>query len=279
MKTLYISDLDGTLLDQEALLAEDTQQALQEIIAAGIHFTCATARTAATVTHILSGLNLSAPAILMNGVAILDWHTHDYVKVEYLQSQFSKCLIEKLAELKLTSFIYSIKDNQLFTYYDTLYNEAMYQFYYERVTRYQKPYTKVSTLREIDSETMIYSLLLDKKEVLQPLIDWLTHVKGDYPIEFCFYPEVYLQDTWCLEIFSNKATKYNAVQFLRENYHYDTIIGFGDNLNDLALFKACDQAYAVRNAKDAVKAAATDIIASNLEGGVPKFIKKREHLE
>ena len=121
-------------------------------------------------------------------------------------------------------------------------------------------------------------MLLDKKEVLQPLSDWLDDVKKNYPIEFCFYPEVYLQDTWCLEIFSNKATKYNAAQFLRERYDYDTIIGFGDNLNDLALFQACDEAYAVSNAKDAVKAAATGIIASNLENGVAKFIKEREHL-
>lgn len=278
MKTLYISDLDGTLLNKEALLADETLQSLQEIIAAGIHFTCATARTAATVTHILSGLDLSAPAILMNGVAILDWHTRNYVKVEYLQSQFCTHLITKLNELKLTSFIYSIKENQLFTYYDNLYNDAMFQFYNERITRYQKPYTKVASLNEIDPETMIYSLLLDKKEVLQPLTDWLESIKKDYPIEFCFYPELYIKDTWCLEIFSNEATKYNAVQFLRNEYHYDTIIGFGDNLNDLPLFQACDEAYAVSNAKDELKATATGMIGSNLENSVSNFIKEREHL-
>ena len=273
MNTLYISDLDGTLLNQDGVLSSQTRKDLQELINQGVHFTCATARTSATVSHILKDINLSAPAILMNGVVILDLKTQTYIKVEYLQKAFCLELIKELEKHNLTSFIYSLIRNQLVTYYDKLYNDSMYEFYKERVTLYQKPYTKVASLSDINPETIIYSLLLDKKEALQPLVDWLCEVKATYDIDFCFYPEIYLKDTWCLEIFSHKATKYNAAQFIRKEYGYDTIIGFGDNLNDLSLFMACDEAYAVQNAKPEVKAAATKVIGSNIENGVTTFIK------
>ena len=278
MNTLYISDLDGTLLNQEGLLSDSSSLLIQELIDQGVHFTCATARTAATVTKILKDLPLSAPVILMNGVAILDWVHHHYIKVEYFGIEFSNVLIDKLQELHLTSFIYTIRDDQLYNYYERFDNDAMFEFYHERITRYQKPYTKVDSLSDIPVKDMIYSLLLDKKETLLPFCDWLSSVRDTYHIDFAFYPEIYLKDTWCLEIFSANASKYNAVEFLRKEYHYDRIVGFGDNLNDLSLFQACDAAYAVSNAKPPVKEVATGVIGSNIEDSVPKFIRTLEGL-
>ena len=78
MKTLYISDLDGTLLDSTGRLSNTTTTLLKDIIASGIHFTCATARTEATTSKILAEIPLSAPCILMNGVVILDLQKNHY---------------------------------------------------------------------------------------------------------------------------------------------------------------------------------------------------------
>jgi len=83
-----------------------------------------------------------------------------------------------------------------------------------------------------------------------------------------------------MEVSSAKASKYNAVMFLRRKYGFDKIVGFGDNLNDLPLFRACDETYAVENARDEVKSAATGIIPSNTENGVALKISdlvKRPH--
>ena len=61
--------------------------------------------------------------------------------------------------------------------------------------------------------------------------------------------------------------------FLRETYGYTKIIGFGDNLNDLPMFEACDLRVSVSNAKDEVKASADCICDSNEEDGVVKWIE------
>lgn len=51
-KMLYVSDLDGTLLNSDALLNEDVPERLNRLIDKGLCFTVATARTYATVNSI-----------------------------------------------------------------------------------------------------------------------------------------------------------------------------------------------------------------------------------
>lgn len=58
--------------------------------------------------------------------------------------------------------------------------------------------------------------------------------------------------------------------WLREYIDVDKVIGFGDNLNDIPFFEACDESYAVANAREEVKQKATGIIGTNIEDGVIK---------
>ena len=72
MKTLHISDLDGTLLDNEGKLSDENKRRINNLIEKGLLFTIATARTFATVVPILDGVKINCPVILMNGVMIYD---------------------------------------------------------------------------------------------------------------------------------------------------------------------------------------------------------------
>lgn len=48
----------------------------------------------------------------------------------------------------------------------------------------------------------------------------------------------------------------------------------GDSWNDISLFQACDESYAVANASSKLKAIATATIKSNIEDGVADFLSK-----
>ena len=63
---LYISDLDGTLLNTKAEVMPETVRLINEAVAAGAKFSFATARTAVTAVPITSGLNINVPVVLMN---------------------------------------------------------------------------------------------------------------------------------------------------------------------------------------------------------------------
>ncbi len=272
MKTLYVSDLDGTLLNKDAVLSPYTIHTINELLQKGLHFSVATARSAATVRKILEPLHLSIPVVLMNGVVIYDLKADEYLNVNYLSKSSLDYIYQTLQSFSLSGFLYEIKENTLCTYYENLHNKAMKEFHDERVTLYNKKFTQVEDLKDVIGAHTIYLTIMDQEERLAPVYDQLS-LHPD--LSLAFYKDIYSKEEgWYLEIFSVKATKYNAVTYLRNHFQYEKIVGFGDNTNDLPLFKACDTALAVGNAKEEVKDVADRIIESNLDDGVANYIRR-----
>ena len=70
-KTLFVSDLDGTLLDNNCKVSEETAAVLNHLIEThNIMFTVATARTPATVMPLLEKVNVKIPMVVMTGAAL-----------------------------------------------------------------------------------------------------------------------------------------------------------------------------------------------------------------
>ena len=67
---LFISDLDGTLLNQDAQISGKSIEIINQQIENGIAFTVATARTPLSALPILEQLKINCPLILMNGALI-----------------------------------------------------------------------------------------------------------------------------------------------------------------------------------------------------------------
>ena len=123
-----------------------------------------------------------------------------------------------------------------------------------------------------EENSLLYALYTDSANTrLELMYNLLKH---DSNIICDFYKDVYRQNCWCLEITSSQATKYSAVQFLRNYGSYEYITGFGDSWNDISLFQACDESYAVANASSKLKAIATATIKSNIEDGVADFLSQ-----
>ena len=76
-----------------------------------------------------------------------------------------------------------------------------------------------------------------------------------------------------MECFSKNASKYHAALYLKEHFGFDKVVGFGDNLNDIPLFNACYECYAVENANNELKRLATGVIKSNQQDGVARWLE------
>ena len=70
--TLYVSDLDGTLLNRDEKLSEFTVWALNSLIERGMKFTYATARSNHSARRVTAGLTKNLPVIVYNGAFILE---------------------------------------------------------------------------------------------------------------------------------------------------------------------------------------------------------------
>lgn len=269
MKTLYISDLDGTLLQPNVELSITTKKALNELIEQGILFSIATARTIASVETILKDVAINMPIVLMNGVCVYDLNTKQYVKVEAFSPNSTHLLLTIIQRYHLKGFAYIIKNGKLSTYYQELSTKALRDFYEERVNKYNKTFTQIDDFFSLEKEPLIYFSTIGTKDFLEPIHAIMKEIVD---LNCVFYKDNYSTDLWYLEIFSNRASKYHAVEFLRNHYNIDHIVCFGDNRNDLPLFEASDQKFAVANAVDELKEKADLIIGSNLEDGVARWL-------
>lgn len=275
-KTLYITDLDGTFLNPEKEVSDYAGRAINTFLEKGGHFTVATARSAASAVKILSGLNIDVPAILMNGAVIYDLREQKYLRTEIIPADPVRYIIDAMKEYDISGFMYAVVNGSLVTYYENLEERAMKDFHDERVRKYYKSFEQVSRLEEkIAENNVIYFSLIDDYESLLQLYNIL---KQNPSIDTAFYRDNYGDRPWYLEIFSVTASKYNAANYIRKLGQYETVIGFGDNRNDIPLMKACDKFYSVSNAVDELKLLSTATIGSNTEDAVPRFILELESL-
>jgi Cof subfamily protein (haloacid dehalogenase superfamily) len=250
MKTLYISDLDGTLLQPNVEISGKSIRILNELIEKGMLFSVATARTIASVRPILKDLKVTAPIVLMNGVCIYDPGKNDYIKVETFGEKSKEQLMSVISSRQLKGFAYSIKDGMLSAYYEDLKSKPLWDFYEERVTKYNKKFTRVDSFTSLTGEPLIYFSLIDYKEKLEPIYRIVEAIPD---LNCVLYKDNYSPDFWYLEIFSKYASKYHAAQFLRNYLNLDRIVCFGDNRNDLPFFEAGDYKLAVANAVPELK--------------------------
>ncbi len=72
---LYVSDLDGTLLDMHGEFPQPWVDRLNRMIDRGLKFTIATARNYDSVHPILHEVNLQLPVILFNGAYLTHFKT------------------------------------------------------------------------------------------------------------------------------------------------------------------------------------------------------------
>ena len=89
----------------------------------------------------------------------------------------------------------------------------------------------------------------------------------------CFYlRDIYSGEYW-LEVLPKRAGKAAAAIKLKEMLGCDKLVCFGDDVNDIALFAAADECYAVGNAADALKEKATAVIGRNTEDSVAHWLE------
>ncbi len=270
MKTLYISDLDGTLLQPNVELSEATVQILNELIDEGMFFTVATARSIASAKPILKDVNITIPIVLMNGVCIFDLAKDKFIKIETLPKNSIAQLMTLIKEHNLKGFAYTIHDGMMSTYYEDISHPALRNFVQERVSRYRKPFTQIDDFASLSEEPLIYYSLMDEREILEPVYQALQKIEE---LNCVFYKDNYVPGLWYLEIYSKSASKYHAVQFLKEEYNFDQVVCFGDNRNDLPLFEASNIKLAVGNAVEELKEKADQVIDMNTSDGVAMWLK------
>lgn len=270
---LYVSDLDGTLLNANREISIYSKKELNKLIEAGINFTIASARTPATVVEMLEGINLKVPITLMNGVLIYNVNKKEYIDIKEIEKKSVEAIIDIFDELNKQVFIYAIKDNHLFVYHKEIINKYEQKYFDERCDKPLKTFVKVDSYKDSLVDARVVNIvILDDFDIVNKVHNEIKKIEG---LIAEYHKDIYGEGHYFYEVYSDKASKANGIKYLQRYVNSKEIISFGDNLNDIPMFEISTECYAMENAVDKLKSMATATIGDNKSDSVVKFIKDR----
>ena len=266
MKTLYVSDLDGTLFDSGGHLSDFTRDTLNELIASGMNFTVATARSVSSAAGLLDELDLRVPAVMMNGVFLTDVPSQKQVYVNRYPAELAYRVINVFRSNGRPPFVYSFNGEYIECEFTKLKNDYERQF----VAKRQKLYRRFEKVEDYTvGNNTVYINGIDYMETMQAVADELKKIDG---IKFSHYLDTYSGDKYFVEVYVESAGKWNSIKRLKEMYGFDRVVAFGDNGNDVEMLKNADLAVVVGNALPPALEVADIVIDTNDNDGVAKYL-------
>lgn len=270
-KTLYVSDLDGTLMHKDLKISDFSVKTINALVGKGVAFTYATARSISSAGTITKDLKLKLPVITRNGAVLADNNTGKIIEKALFTEKEVEMLKEMLPELPKTGFVSCYFGDDMKKVFAGSLHTAELQGYLD----YNKDDPSVVTVSDLSEMFMGnpgYVTIIGDKDEIEPLYIRTREYNG---WECLFQKDIYRDEYW-LEIAPRNSTKAKSILKLKEAYGFDKLVVFGDSVNDIPMFKIADEAYAVANAVDELKALATGIIGSNEEDAVAVYLSQVE---
>ncbi len=268
-KTLYVTDLDGTLLNQKDRINPKSIAIINELVDKGMMFTYATARSLVSASVVTAGLSTNIPVIAYNGAFIFQPETGEILSREDFSSSERAYAIDVIRANNILPLVYSFVDGvEKVSWLSGRENDGIRR--YLSLRKGDRRLRPVKDDEELYQGEIFYFTCIGEKSELQPLYDILSK---DERYRSTIQQELYRPEYFC-EIMPVNATKAHAIQKLKKIWDCGRVISFGDAVNDIPMFEISDECYAVENAVEELKAAATGIIDSNENDGVANWLKE-----
>ena len=271
MKTLYVTDLDGTLLTNKGGLKDRAAEMIKRMSDKGVLFTYATARRFISAGFIMQKAEIKLPVITMNGVIIADGQSGEIIKLNGFkegQLEEAKAAVREYGDTPL-----------VYTFIDGVQRVNYLKDNTSHIKNYLKNKKNDKTLHPCKSYDELFEGEIHYLTFINPVIPKEVREKL-FSKENGFgtngYFDVYYKEDFWFEVFSSGASKSNGVLQLKEMLGADEVVCFGDNMNDLPMFEVSDRCCAVANAIKEVKDAASVVINSNENISVPVFVEQEQ---
>ena len=272
-QTLYVSDLDGTLLNSHSVVSDTTADRLNHLVKEhNILFTIATARTPATVSQLMARIDTPLPYIVMAGAGLWDNAKWEYSELKQINNKIVGELLDIYATHEIHPFIYRIHGNCIYAHHEPYMTLLERDFIHQRL---QSPLKKLVTsdtlpIEHNDPAVLVYSMGdYDKVRAIADTVE-----QHQIACTVMCYHDIFDHKLGYLEIYAEGTTKAAAIQHLAKQVNAERVVVFGDNLNDIPMMQKADWSVAVGNAFDEVKACADEVIDTNNEDAVARWIAK-----
>ena len=268
--TLYLSDLDGTLLRSDQTLSVYTCAVIDRLVSAGVHFSYATARSIETASKVTRGIRVALPVIVQNGTFIVDSATKKPLWSAKFTPQEAETIFEAFLRHGLFPVTYAVIDGRnRFSYLRDRCTGPQWEFLLTRIGGSDRRAREIFSEEDaLDGDLHYFACISDDEGALLSVKEAL---EGES--RCIFSRDIYTGAPW-LEVMPESASKAAAARRLKEMLGCNKLVCFGDAVNDLPMFELADERYAVANAAPELKAIATDVIGGNDEDAVAGWLEK-----
>jgi len=272
-KRIYISDLDGTLLRDDATLSEYARKELTRLLDEGVNFTIASARSIKSLRPVLGDIPFRLPIIEINGSFITDYHTGKHLVINRIETDTVRGIIERVRRLGMEPFVSTYNGREDCLYYEKILNGGMQWYHDDRKANGDSRLRRTDDIGCVFDEEVISLNVMGGRDEVKPVADCLEADFGG-GLENFFFENSYSPGWWWLTIHDKRACKSIAIRELLEiaGFDLENLTVFGDNLNDRKMFQMAAECVAVANATDEIKQYATKVIGSNESDAVVKYI-------
>ena len=269
-KILYVTDLDGTLLNRQDRVSPFSVRTINRLVENGMLFTYATARSLVSASKVTRGLSTRIPVIAYNGAFIFQPSSGEILSGEKFTGEEIRLVREVLHSCGISPLVYAFIDGvEKVSRIPMFENEGIRRYLDMRPG--DRRFRTVSGENALFEGDIFYFTCIGEKAELQPVYDVFSR---DARFRCTIQQELYRPEYW-REIMPARASKAIAIRKLKDMWGCTGIVSFGDAVNDIPMFEISDECYAVANAVDELKAAATGIIGSNEDDGVARWLLSR----
>ena len=275
MAAFYVSDLDGTLLQDNACLSEFSRRRLRNLIEDGLSFSVASARSVVSMQPLLSSLNLKLPVIEFNGAFVSDLQTGRHEIINAIDPAVARDVFGLLRKCSRSLFVSTFNGHADRVYFGEITNAGEDYYLANRREQNDPRLRQTTNLSSTLREAVVCFTVIDKREPLKHL-EQEVRARFEGSVEIHCFENMYSPGWYWLTVHDARATKDQAIAALRGRYDLidcDLIV-FGDHMNDVTMFRSATHAIAVSNAHPEVKRHATRVVGSNAEDSVVRFIEE-----
>ena len=274
-QALYVSDMDGTLLRTDGSLSPYSLRTLNRLIHEGMRFTVASARGCGPIRLALDGLHLSLPVINQNGAFVSDFASGRHLAIRALPPRIARDLWSLLDKAGCSPFLMTFDGacDRLYFNDALLRNDGMRGFLHDRQRNRDPRLARLDHLHDGLEDQVVCLTTFDS----QPRIRYLAQairLRCGASVAVHSHEE---HGHWFLAIHDARATKEQGVAHVLQvqNLSEPRIVVFGDQVNDVGMFRLADEAYAVAGAVPSLVQHATAVIGSNDDDAVARRLDAR----
>lgn len=268
-KVLYVSDLDGTLLNKNDRITPGSIAIINSLVDRGMQFTYATARSLVSASVVTQGLSTNIPVIAYNGAFIFHPATGEILSRENFSREEMEDAADFIRSHDISPLVYAFIDGvEKVSWIPAWENDGIKR--YLSLRKGDRRLRPVENNAQLYEGEIFYFTCIGTEDELMPVYEIFSK-DGRY--RCTIQQELYRPEYFC-EIMPAAATKANAIRKLKELRGCDRVISFGDAINDIPMFEISDECYAVENAVEELKAVADGVIDSNENDGVAKWLEQ-----